>query len=469
MAPRASSKMILDSISTLAAQDLVSSDDEMHITLVGSTGDEEEEYHNPDWHAFETDSHDENSGAEEDIDEDDNEEESDDDDSGSDSDDDSVIVPTKRKRKEKAVPEPSPREIQYTTSVYTFEQTKKSKSSRGSPISDVFTFSSDKPWNTLKSCIRTNIRTALHLEMFSIGDYTVTFTVPRQVTESIPLTDYKKYRILVSNALKIKGTPSAKIKWYISRLHRKCSLILFQASKQKENNVHKERDILPANVALNAKIGALRERWMCPTPNGQCGSEHCFVHPDEADHFALSHAHMESWAAAILKGEQFATINKPPNNTLFDRISPQSLAARSPLIACRAALNANANAPPAPQINFNFPPEILGLFFGNAHGAAPAPAHAPAPAPATVPAHPTNSVPMLLPFGIVPGPSLTIEAFCTQYQLDDDICTRFRQHKFKKTDSFAYIAFSQLTTMEFMAGEVAELQAAVAQWAQPSV
>ncbi|KAJ7895257.1 hypothetical protein B0H14DRAFT_2558834 [Mycena olivaceomarginata] len=289
----------------------------MDITLVGSTGDEEEEYHNPDWHAFETDSYDENSGAEEDIDEDDDEEESDDDDSGSDSDDDSVIVPAKRKRKEKAVPEPSPREIQYTTSVYTFEQTK-----------------TDKPWNTLKSRIRTNIRTALHLEMFSIDDYTVTVTVPRQVTESIPLTDYKKYKILVSNALKIKGTPSAKI-----IIKPKVAL------KQKENNVtdsgtkgngtkvRKERDILPANVALNAKIGTLRERWMCPTPNGQCGSKHCFVHPDEADHFALSHAHMESWAAAILKGEQFVTINKPPNNALFDRISPQSLAARSPLIA----------------------------------------------------------------------------------------------------------------------------------------
>jgi hypothetical protein len=165
-----------------------------------------------------------------------------------------------------------------------------------------------------------------------------------------------------------------------------------------------------------------------------------------------------------LKGEQFATINKPPNNALFDRISPQSLAARSPLIARRAALNANANAPPSPQINFNFPPEILGLF-GNARNPAPVPAPAPAPAPA----HPTNSVPMLLPFGVVPGPSLTIEAFCTQYQLDDDICARFRQHKFKKTDSFAYIAVSQLTAMEFMVGEVAELQAAVAQWAQPSV
>ncbi|KAJ7733374.1 hypothetical protein B0H14DRAFT_2639640 [Mycena olivaceomarginata] len=58
MAPRASSKMILDSISTLATQDLIPSDDEMDITLVGSTGDKEE-YHNPDWHAFKTDSHDE--------------------------------------------------------------------------------------------------------------------------------------------------------------------------------------------------------------------------------------------------------------------------------------------------------------------------------------------------------------------------------------------------------------------------
>jgi hypothetical protein len=162
-----------------------------------------------------------------------------------------------------------------------------------------------------------------------------------------------------------------------------------------------------------------------------------------------------------LKGEEFATINKPPNNELFDRLSPQALAARSPLLQRRLDLNKKAAVNNAPQININFPPEFVGLF-GRPHAPAPAPTPIAAPAPAA------NGPAMLIPPSAAAGPSLSVEDFCVQYDLDDDISARFRQFRFKKTDSFAYIMLAQLTTMEFMPGEIAEIQVAVAQWSVPS-
>jgi hypothetical protein len=51
---------------------------------------------------------------------------------------------------------------------------------------------------------------------------------------------------------------------------------------------------------MNNQMGLLRERWRCPTLGGKCGSEHCFVQPDSADHFILGFRELESWAAAIV-------------------------------------------------------------------------------------------------------------------------------------------------------------------------
>lgn len=163
------------------------------------------------------------------------------------------------------------------------------------------------------------------------------------------------------------------------------------------------------------------------------------------------------------KGEEFATINKPPNNELFDKLDPRGLAARSPLLQRRLELNQQKAAAANPQININFPPELVGLF---GRPAAPDPAGAPAPVSRAAPAPP--DVPMLIPPGVAAGPSLSVKDFCAQYDLDDDICTRFRQFKYKKTDSFRYITLNQLDKMEFMPGEVAELQVAIAKWTVPT-
>ncbi|KAJ7742521.1 hypothetical protein B0H14DRAFT_3515095 [Mycena olivaceomarginata] len=173
---------------------------------------------------------------------------------------------------------------------------KKPKSSR-KPIPKVFTLKSDAPWTAMKTCLKPLIRAVFKPATLKLEEYNITFVVPRKDA---------------STKENEEASPKAK--------------------KGKSTKICNERDILPANVALNTKIGALRERWLSPTPNGRCGSAHCFVHPDEINHFPLLHAHFDSWAAAMLKGDGFATIDKPPNDELFDKVNPRTLAACSPLL-----------------------------------------------------------------------------------------------------------------------------------------
>ncbi|KAJ7236981.1 hypothetical protein C8J57DRAFT_1087900, partial [Mycena rebaudengoi] len=370
---------------------------------------------------------------------------------------------------------PVKREITYMISVYSPAQMKKAKSSRGAPITDVITLDNDEPWDTLKAQILAKISAALNPNPLIYDNYDVVFTVQTHVPEPIHLDTAAKYKHLVSNALRIKSSATGKIvvepklvsgrRSHLSKTEEKeddgklevtrwsCILIVFQ--------VPKERDIPPGNEAKNTQIGAIRAKWLCPNPGSPCGSTYCFVHPDKPEHFPLSHQSIDSWASAILKGNNFATLDKPPNNELFDEVGAAALSACSPLLQRRLDAKEKNSASSAPQINFNFPPEFAALLRPPAP-AAPAP---PAPPdPHTALPHPT--VPMLTPHPLILGPNLSIAQFCEQYNLDDDIKERFLQNKFRFTDSFKYIELSELKTLEFMGGEITELKAAIEKWAQ---
>jgi hypothetical protein len=108
-----------------------------------------------------------------------------------------------------------------------------------------------------------------------------------------------------------------------------------------------------------------------------------------------------------------------------------------------------------PQININIPSELLAFF-------------RPAPAPIAPPAIAANGPEMLVPHGALPGPKLSIEEFCERHALDDEICARFRQNKYTKTETLAYIKLSQLELMGFMGGEIAQIQFAVSSWTVPT-
>ncbi|KAJ7106299.1 hypothetical protein C8R44DRAFT_858346 [Mycena epipterygia] len=457
MSTRSSARTISSNIAKLAAQDLIDSEDEdMDATLVGLTNEDEDE-----------DEEEEEGEEEEETEERDG--------TGEDSDeeDEVVEVPKKRKRsraEKKSTDQPPAREIEYKISIYTAEQLKKSKASRGPPTTKIVTLNSGESWDTLKVQILAKIKAVLAPSLLSIGSYNITFTIPRQVIDPIQL-DYENYSHLLKNALKIKTNPSVKIivepKAGRSKPEKENNGLSDESdggdgkkgSKKTKTKIRKERDILPANAALNSKIGALRAKWMCPTPGGPCGSEYCFVSPTDPEHFPLSHAHMESWGSAMLKGEQFASIDKPPNNNLFDKVSPTSLAAQSPLLQRRLELKEKAAAnstPAAPQVHFNFPPDFANFLRPTAPAAAVPPALI---APAT-----TSD--MLIPPPLIAGPDLSIEDFCLLYNLDEDISTRFLAQKFKRTNTFKYIEVAELKEMGFMKGEVAELKVAISEWAQ---
>ncbi|KAJ7877283.1 hypothetical protein B0H13DRAFT_1631817 [Mycena leptocephala] len=353
---------------------------------------------------------------------------------------------------------------------------KKATSARR-PVTEAVILRSDVPWATLKTKILTQINNALDPPSLNFHEYNITFTVPRQVSDPMQLTDHQKYEYLVKKALRIQKDPSAKV--HIEQKNADCSPqdsaankengvnqdegddVAAKQGKKKTTKVPKARDILPANVALNEKIGELRERWVCPTPGGPCGSAHCYFNEINPEHVPLGHDHFKSWGAATLKGNAFADIETPPNNELFDKVSQGARAAKSPLLQRRLELQQEATArqaPPAPQVHLNFGAEIAGLF--RAAAAPPAP-------PAAVPnafIPPPDSSNMLIPFPRLPGADLSIEDFCTFYNLDADICERFKQQRFKRTTAFKFVEVPELKEMGFMKGEVAELKVAIEEW-----
>ncbi|KAJ7862492.1 hypothetical protein B0H14DRAFT_3444675 [Mycena olivaceomarginata] len=135
-----------------------------------------------------------------------------------------------------------------------------------------------------------------------------------------------------------------------------------------------------------------------------------------------------------LKGKAFADLETPPNNDYFDKVARAARASQSPLLQRRLELREQAAAkstPAAPQVHFNFPAEIANLL----RPAAPAP---PIADPnAFIPLLNTSN--MLIPPPRVPGPELSIEAFCLNYSLDPDICDKFKNQKFKHTTAFKFV------------------------------
>ncbi|KAJ7196225.1 hypothetical protein GGX14DRAFT_403426 [Mycena pura] len=390
-----------------------------------------------------------------------------------------VKVPQKRKRAQSAESEnddpPPPRDIEYKICVYTSQQMKKSKSSRGAPATEIVTLKSDRSWSTLKSQIRSHISVALDQPFPELRHYNVSFTVPRQVSDPILLLDEIKYKYMVKKALSIQKSPNAKsvVEPKESKTDKENADTMADSDSSKSKKKKKtkvtsfvieiphSRDILPGNVALNEKIGELRERWQCPTPGGACGSEHCFYNEADPEHLPLSHAHMASWAAAMAS-KVFADVNTPPNNQLFDRVSSAARAAQSPLLQRRLELreqSAAKNTSTAPQVNINFPPKFLNLV-------RPTPAVQPTPAVPVGPNPPHSTTDALIPFPRIVGDDLSINMFCMQYDLDFGIADLFDQNKFKRTSELEFVGLHDLKEMGFARGEIAGLQIAIRKWSK---
>ncbi|KAJ7742536.1 hypothetical protein B0H16DRAFT_1890211 [Mycena metata] len=373
---------------------------------------------------------------------------------------DDDVIELKQKKKAKV---PAPRVITYTVNfLASLDRSKKIPATRTPIQTLIISLGDDEPFDTLKAQILVRVDNVYNPPTLDFDDYDITFTIPRIVTDAITL-DAGTYNHLLKKASKMDD-PAARIridpkKYYAPEKPNKENteeLVTGRAGKgKKRTEVPKEDRILPANAALNEKIGILRARWACSHPGGPCGSDFCYIKPDGEEHFPLGHDHFNVWAAAWLKGPNFADENKPPNDKLFDGIHPGALGARAPLLQRRLDLQNQRNTPvqpPMPQITINMPDMVQRY---QPAAALPAP---PVPGPAyTGPA-------MLIPAHLVPDKKLTIEEFCKTYELDDEIAARFRENKYKTTDAFVYVEVQELREVGFVAGEIAQLKAGIAEW-----
>ncbi|KAI0040911.1 hypothetical protein FA95DRAFT_1646253 [Auriscalpium vulgare] len=85
--------------------------------------------------------------------------------------------------------------------------------------------------------------------------------------------------------------------------------------KKKGTKIPEATDINPADVPMNDNIKLLTNTWKC-NKQGCPSAGSCFVTAD-GDHLSLSNQHKRIWAAAMLKGEEWATVKKPPLHELL--------------------------------------------------------------------------------------------------------------------------------------------------------
>ncbi|KAH6905923.1 hypothetical protein BKA70DRAFT_1107162 [Coprinopsis sp. MPI-PUGE-AT-0042] len=326
--------------------------------------------------------------------------------------------------------------------------------------------SSDLSWPDFFAQVKVLACDVLFPGKANVGDNAIslTFTIARCVSATM-LSNDEEYDYMVESALKIKE-PAVKVvvsKVVFDDPEVNTKLLLTSAGPHNRPIELRQQytyptpfiqqndpDEEPGNKAMNEKIKALRERYICNTRG--CSSNHCFVTPT-GEHLALTHVHMERWAAGILSGPETATLDAPPNIIMFDPSA--SKAAKSPILQARLdAINRERNGEPAqpaaPVIHVHIP--AMGANLPN-----PLPAAAGNQALGT---H-TTTGPLIPPTHIC-GPVMTISDFCMAYALSSNIYQRFEEHGFTGTHAFAHLEKSELIQdLGFRKGEAIDIIVAV--------
>ncbi|EDR06534.1 uncharacterized protein LACBIDRAFT_300030 [Laccaria bicolor S238N-H82] len=253
------------------------------------------------------------------------------------------------------------------------------------------------------------------------NSFSVTFSIARHVPIALSLSSAADYAHLLTNASKMKKNPTVKV-LLTSRAPnlepRKENIaapaapaqddgrpeLKGPAEKKKKSRVPRESDILPTNFTINGKIRALREQWECNVTS--CKSDFCFI-PAEGPHFPLGHGHFEKWAAAILRSDDLASMEKLPNILLFDPDSSHTAVSKSPLLQARLNAISKEKALPLPQaalvVNVVLPNDMFN------------------PYQHPRPLAPASQMTGLIPSTHTTGPRMSMEQFCSIFALSQDI------------------------------------------------
>ncbi|KAG1901153.1 uncharacterized protein F5891DRAFT_950952 [Suillus fuscotomentosus] len=158
------------------------------------------------------------------------------------------------------------------------------------------------------------------------------------------------------------------------------------------------------------------------------------------------------------KDKAQANLETPPNHAKFNTLPGQK--GTISLLQCHLAERAQpASQPHGTVINFNIPSELLAVFFPPAAPNNNIPQ--PAPAGSCTEGGQSDS---LIPYGMLHGPTLSLNDFYSNYTLSDDIHMKLHQNRYTGMETICYILVSELKEMEFKLGEIAVMRPAMKCW-----
>ncbi|KAF8156684.1 hypothetical protein B0H34DRAFT_859408 [Crassisporium funariophilum] len=342
---------------------------------------------------------------------------------------------------------PAAKSLTYILAIPSAEELKK-PTSRQQAKTVSLTLASNEPWDTLKAQLLVKINSALSPAKIDFADYKIKYYILRILPKpGLELETDQQYQDLIKRSQDIKGnTPT------ISVVVRQLTSRVAEDAGEKENveatamlaskgnkRTCRDPETLPGNVAKNSNIQCLQEQWKCQKQQSTCVGVYCFPDADTGEHLPLSHEQLDCWALAMLKGEESATLYKPPNHRLFNTKRTALL----PVLQRRIEAQNQKNTPPTqPVFNLTLGNELVGLFRQPAKALAPAPVPAPAPMPILDPApapvsnhHIPVGCPFLLPPSRSPGTEMSLSTFCTTHELGDAILACLDDNCYKKSST----------------------------------
>ncbi|KAI5992675.1 hypothetical protein EDD15DRAFT_2196881 [Pisolithus albus] len=178
----------------------------------------------------------------------------------------------------------------------------------------------DFEWDTVKAQFLMKVSQTLRPKLIDFNDYDFSWNIPRHQASQMQLQTDDDYKFLITHALKMKepavnvrieakfakkgktndsGTEhesssnssnsDSNMSGDAKRVKKKSKKMSRGSKKNKETTLNKD---------IEEKIKLLRNRWECSKTACTSGSAHCFIHPENAEHFALSHNHLAIWVAA---------------------------------------------------------------------------------------------------------------------------------------------------------------------------
>ncbi|KAG1752351.1 uncharacterized protein EDB91DRAFT_1077779 [Suillus paluster] len=321
---------------------------------------------------------------------------------------------------------PAPAQVTYYLSIFSEAEFHKAEKQRKS-LNSFLQQTADLLFDTLKAQLLAQISAKLNPSKILYDDYNINWTVPWIQPSPLALALDSDYKILLQHTTKHKELQeNITIKVHMNKSAKEKAKVL-------ETNL---------NIKINTKIQQLCDQWMCLKPGCMncCKMITCLLHTQNKD-------------------EAQANLETPLNHTKFNAFPGQK--GTVSLLQCHLAeCTQPTNQPYGPVINFNIPPELLTVFCPPA-----VPNNdIPQPAPAGSCTEGDRSQDSLIPYDVLHGLTLSLNKFCSNYTLSDNIRTKLHQNRYTGTETICYILISQLKEMEFKLGEIAAMCAAMKCW-----